>query len=89
MNDGLNAEVAERKRAEEKLRIAHDGLEMRVMERTVELTAANEALRKEISIRMQAEEALRESEERFRSLVETTNDWVWEMDGGFVYTYAS
>jgi len=36
-----------------------------------------------------AKEALRESEERFRSLVETTSDWVWEIDRSGVYTYAS
>jgi PAS domain S-box-containing protein len=35
------------------------------------------------------EEALQESEERFRSLVEATSDWVWEVDGDGVYTYAS
>ena len=36
-----------------------------------------------------SKEALRESEARFRSLVETTSDWVWEMDRNGVYTYAS
>lgn len=36
-----------------------------------------------------AEEALRKSEERFRSLVETTTDWVWEVNEHAVYTYAS
>ncbi len=36
-----------------------------------------------------SDEALRESEERYRSLVETTSDWVWEMDQNGVYTYAS
>ena len=34
-------------------------------------------------------EELARSEERFRSLVETTNDWVWEVDEHGVYTYAS
>lgn len=34
-------------------------------------------------------EALRESEERFRSLVEATSDWIWEVDAECVYTYAS
>ena len=36
-----------------------------------------------------AKEALRASEERFRSLVETTSDWVWEIDRSGAYTYAS
>ncbi len=33
--------------------------------------------------------ALRNSEERFRSLVETTSDWIWEIDSKGIYTYAS
>ena len=33
--------------------------------------------------------ALRESEARFRNLVETTSDWIWEVDEHAVYTYAS
>ena len=32
---------------------------------------------------------LRGSEERFRALVESTSDWVWEVDINGVYTYAS
>ena len=36
-----------------------------------------------------AKDALRKSEEWFRSLVETTSDWVWEADANGVYTYAS
>ena len=35
-----------------------------------------------------AEEELRESEERFRSLVEATSDWIWEVDANGTYTYA-
>lgn len=34
-------------------------------------------------------EALRESEQKFRSLVETTSDWIWVLDARGVYTYAS
>jgi PAS domain S-box-containing protein len=36
-----------------------------------------------------AKEELKTSEERIRSLVETTSDWVWEVDANGVYTYAS
>jgi PAS domain S-box-containing protein len=37
--------------------------------------------------RQRREEALRRSEERYRFLVESVNDWVWEVDRGSVYTY--
>jgi len=36
-----------------------------------------------------AAEALSESETRFRNLVETTSDWIWEVNENIVYTYAS
>jgi PAS domain S-box-containing protein len=37
----------------------------------------------------QAQEALQESEERFRNLVETTNDLVWEVNEQSIFTYVS
>ncbi|MCP4021083.1 MAG: PAS domain S-box protein, partial [Desulfobacteraceae bacterium] len=37
----------------------------------------------------QAKEALEKSEERFRSLVESLNEWVWETDPKGIYTYVS
>jgi len=37
----------------------------------------------------QAEEALRRSEETFRSLVENSDDWFWQLDGDMVFTYTS
>ena len=39
--------------------------------------------------RKKTEEALRESQEKFRSLVETTSDWIWELDLNGIYTYVS
>ena len=36
-----------------------------------------------------AQESMQASEARFRSLVETTSDWVWEMDASALYTYVS
>jgi PAS domain S-box-containing protein len=42
----------------------------------------------DITERKIMEEALRESEQRFRSLLEATSDWVWQIDADHVYTYA-
>ncbi|WP_372726709.1 PAS domain S-box protein [Nostoc sp. TCL26-01] len=35
------------------------------------------------------QEALTQSEQRFRNLVEASSDWVWEVDENTIYTYAS
>ncbi len=43
----------------------------------------------DITGRLEAETALKESEERFRNLVETTSDWIWEVDAKGNYIYAS
>ena len=43
----------------------------------------------DITRRKQAEQMLRESEERLRSLIECTRDWVWEVDAQGRYTYCS
>ena len=42
-----------------------------------------------ITDRKEAEEKLRESQKRYQSLVEATNDFVWEMNINGVYTYCS
>jgi PAS domain S-box-containing protein len=44
---------------------------------------------RDITARKKTEEALRGSEERFRSLAETTSDWIWEVDTNGIYTYVS
>jgi PAS domain S-box-containing protein len=44
---------------------------------------------RDITDRKRTEEALQASEERFRGLVESTSDWVWEVDQKGVYTYVS
>ena len=43
----------------------------------------------DITERKRAEEALRESEQRFRDVARTTGDWIWEVDAEGRYTYAS
>lgn len=43
----------------------------------------------DITRRREVEQALRESEARFRGLVESTSDWIWEVDPQGRYTYVS
>ena len=43
----------------------------------------------DITQRKKTEDALERSEERFRTLIETTSDWIWEVDENAVYTYTS
>jgi signal transduction histidine kinase len=65
---GLSAEMTERQRAEEALRAAHAGLELRVQERTAELAQANDKLQRENVQRQRAEESLaRQARELARS----------------------
>jgi len=64
------AGIIMRRQGEEGLQRAHDELERRVVERTTELVIANEQLQGEIEERKRAQEALRQSEERFRDLYE-------------------
>src|SRR3984885_12564714 len=65
-------------RSEQK-RVASE-LDRRVAQRTTELAAANEELRKGIADRKHAEEDLRTSEEMHRVIVEAANDAVISMD---------
>jgi len=59
---------------------ARDDLEMRVHERTAELTRTNTELKREIIEHKRAEEALRESEEKYRLIVENQIDVVVKAD---------
>ncbi|MBI3194267.1 MAG: PAS domain S-box protein, partial [Ignavibacteriae bacterium] len=60
--------IARDKQSQEKLQRAHDELELRVEERTSELSTLNKALLQEIEERKKAEDALRQSKEKYRSI---------------------
>jgi len=71
--DGYLVQVVdntERELNKKALQKAHDDLGKRVKERTSDLERTNERLMKEMEERKMVEEALRESEERYRSLFE-------------------
>ena len=70
-NDLLQQEIATRRAVEADLARARDGLEFRVAERTAQLET-------EVAERRKVEDALRESEQRFRDYAETASDWLWE-----------
>ena len=44
---------------------------------------------KDITKRKLIEDELRISKDRYRALVETSSDWLWEVDGNAKYTYAA
>ena len=60
---GVMNDYTETKQAKEALQSAHDELEVRVKERTVELFEANEALKQEITERKRAEDQSRKHQE--------------------------
>jgi PAS domain S-box-containing protein len=53
------------------------------------LFVGDSKMRHYLSARDAAENHLRQSENRFRDLVESSPDWIWEVDRAGVYTYVS
>jgi len=88
------ADVAEAKQQLQRLRA---DLERRVLERTQELTAANERLKAEIAERTRVERALRESDERFvkafrlsplmMAIARYDDGRIFEVNDAFLRTY--
>lgn len=76
----MMADISAQKEAEEALRKTSEELERGVQERTAQLSKAIGILEEQIAERVKAEDALRESGEYFRKLVETVNAIPWEAD---------
>jgi len=72
----------------EQKRVASE-LDRHVAQRTVELAAANEKLRREIANRQHAEDDLRSSEEKHRLVVETAQDAVVSIDDSGTIQFAN
>jgi len=68
-------DISDRKRVEQELRLANQELDQRVLERTARLEVATQALRTRIKMHEHVEKELRQSEERFRLLVEGVSDY--------------
>ncbi len=45
--------------------------------------------KKELNSMKEMQKSLAESEERFRSLLESTSDWIWEVDADYKFVYSS
>ena len=73
-------DITERKWAEEALRRAHEDLEVRVAERTSNLTETNRQLEAKVTERKRAGEALRERTERYELVATGACDAIWDWD---------
>ena len=76
VNEKLEREIGERVRVEEAVRTLNEELEQRVTERTRQLAEANSDLEKEIVARARIEQLLRDSEKRYRGLIENVSDGI-------------
>ena len=76
----IMSDVSERILAEEMLTRAHEDLEHRVKERTLALSTINERLKAEIESRIETEEALKESEERYKKMVGAVTAYTYSVD---------
>lgn len=77
LSENINKMLIALGQSEEALRQAHQELEIRVEERTAELSKSNTLLKREIQERQQAEHALRQSEQRFRQVVSSISDHIY------------
>jgi PAS domain S-box-containing protein len=71
----LTAVIGQRERAIAELRMGKELLEQRIEDRTQELAVSNQTLRAELAEHSRQEEILRQSEERFRLMVDGVKDY--------------
>jgi PAS domain S-box-containing protein len=86
---GVCHDITDRKLAEMALQQAREELVDRIEERTAELQRANELLQREVEERRHVEASLRDSEDKYRTLVEASPDAVLMTDLQGHITFAS
>jgi len=78
---GVNIDITPLKLAEQALQRLNDELEERVQERTAQLETSNRRLEAEVEQRKHVEAKLRESETQYRTLVESADESIVQVDG--------
>jgi len=81
--------ISELKKAEEQLQIAYDEMEQRIEQRTTELKQANEQLRAEFTTREEVAKELRESEARYRQVVDSQSELICRFIPSNIITFAN
>ncbi len=89
LNEALKQEIAERERLFQQLEQARNNLEARVQERTADLHAMNEQLRKEMEERIQAERLSLESQMRFQAVFESARDLMFVKNAALEFTHVN
>jgi PAS domain S-box-containing protein len=82
-------DVTDRKRADEELRSAKEGLEQSVFERTADLRRTIDSLHEEIDTRMLVERELLETKEKLQDTLESITDAFFTLDCDWRFTYVN
>ena len=86
---GIDRDITARKKLEKNLRKARERLEKRVRRTNSEIEAKKTTIQQEINIRRQIQAELAQSEDQFRSLVETLNEGFGIVDAEGRFTYVN
>ncbi|MCM0082930.1 PAS domain S-box protein [Geomonas sp. Red32] len=82
-------DITDHRRIEEELKQLNDSIDLTIRERTEGLCAALEALSAEVAERQRAEELLRQSEERYRKVVEDQTETISRFNANGELTFVN